>query len=95
MMGRKEHRAALKEATAVFLPILTQALDTAPAEAFCIQVEDLWFGRDYLTEMRDTLLRILAGEPVSWEKLCQSITLEMIANSNHWAKIRYHARQFL
>ena len=91
-MTRKEHKTLLKAAAAEFLPILEEAL---AVESGIVKVEDLWFSRDYLTGMRDTLIRILAGEPVSWEKLCQSITLEMIANSNRWATIRYHARQFL
>ena len=88
-------KALLKTAVAEFLPILEKALAATPAESGIVKVEDLWFGRDYLTDMRNTFLRILGGEPVSWTALCQAITLEMIANSNHWAKIRYHARQFL
>ena len=91
-MKRSEHRAALRQTARELIPHLRQALETMPPEAYSAQVLTLRLSRGYMEDALEVLTRIDRGEPVDYRAICDAISLEMIANSNLWSSLRYHAR---
>lgn len=92
-MSRRENRAALQQAARERLECLRAALAAAPAEDRNVVAEEMTFRRAYLEETCRVLEQLAAGQPADYAALCESITLEMIANSRGWFRLRYCARQ--
>ena len=97
----KTEKAKLIEAAQVLLPLLREGLDTvsrqmndgAPEENTCAQVAGVFLRGSYIRSTYETLLRLVNGESVNYEALKDSITLEMLANSNAWSELRLWARR--
>jgi len=87
-------KAALMECAQERLACLREARakDTGDPRA-PLQIEDMWFSREYLADMEETLQKIVDGQDVDYVELYQSISLEMLANSRGWNSLRYQARR--
>ena len=89
-----KEKAALLECAQERLACLREARekDTGDPRA-PLQVEDMWFRREYLADMEETLQKVVDGQDVDYVELYQSISLEMLANSRGWNNLRYQARR--
>ena len=90
---KREAKVKVREAAAVLLPMLAEALETTSPEKPLAQIDGLWFHEDYIRATYNTLTRLVNGQPVDYEALYQSITLEMMANSKPWCDLRLWARR--
>ena len=90
---KREARVRLREAAAVLLPMLEEAMASLSEEKPFAEVDGLPLSGDYIRSTHEALTRILSWRPTSYKALYQSITLEMVANSNAWASLRLWARR--
>ena len=90
---RREAREKLRETAALLLPMLEEAMESLSAEKRFAEVDGLLFSEGYIRAAHETLTRLLKGEPIDYKTLYQSITLEMVANSDLWCKLRLWARR--
>ena len=95
MINRNEERAELREAAREMLPKLRDALEHPPEYGTALRVEELLLSRPFVEKAIAVLEPIAEGGRADCKWLYNSITLEMMANSNGWAGLRYHARRCL
>lgn len=95
----KPKKAKLIEAANALLPELQLAADSIKEQLSqgdtytSARVAGLLLSGKYILSTYETLTRLVEGGPVDYQALYESITLEMIANSNAWSSLRYYARQ--
>lgn len=90
---KREAKVKIRQAAAVLLPMLEEAMASLSEEKPFAEVDGLPLSGDYIRSTHETLTRLLEGQPISYKALYQSITLEMLANSNAWANLRLWARR--
>ena len=95
----KPKKAKVIEAAQVLLPELQLAVDSINEQLnqghtyTSARVAGLLLSGKYILSTYETLTRLVAGEPINYQALYESINLEMIANINAWSSLRYYARQ--
>ena len=95
----KPKKSKVIEAAQVLLPELQLAVDSINEQLnqgktyTSARVAGLLLSGKYILSTYETLTRLVAGEPINYQALYESINLEMIANSNAWSSLRYYARQ--
>ena len=90
---KREAKVKIRQAAAVLLPMLEEAITSLSDEKPFAEVDGLPLSGDYIRSTHETLTRLLSGQPISYKALYQSITLEMLSNSTAWANLRLWARR--
>lgn len=83
-----EHeKAMLAEAARERMAAIEQAMADAPEDAHFIRV-DVKMSRPSAAAFYEELKQIVEGGPVDYDKLLDSLTLGIIANSSGWRHLR-------
>ncbi len=82
----------LYEAAKERLELIKKTVMETPDEQYHIKMEAMNFSRKFIEKTTVLLESIVKGESIDYKSLYQSITLEMLANSNGWSTLRYYAR---
>lgn len=88
---KQEAREKIVETARVLLPMLEEAAASLSDTPRIAKVGGIWLGEDYIQIFHQDLTRIINGERVNYEAICQRIPLSVTANSSVWAELRIWA----